>query len=152
MSILIERCGQGGYHGREHVDGLKPRRMSYENGKLDDDGRKRVVTRKQWACDGCGRVLPKGSRVLQWQVWRQVPKTKGKVSTHTFNVKTRLRFCSDCESVIYGCDGRESIRFESDDMLVRRLCERCDEYPFCDKVTYMRKDLPGKVFFGDLPM
>ena len=95
---------------------------------------------KTHRCDGCGRVLPKGSLVTMWSVWRD-------------NLRHRLRFCSDCQGVIYGCETRRSIDFGNDSMgyICREICERCDSFPLCEKVEYLRDGEPGEMFFGDLP-
>ena len=98
--------------------------------------------RKPQVCDGCGAVLPKGSNMLTWAVWSE-------------GEKIRLRFCSRCQGVIYGCDARRSIDlFGEDDCtyICRNICECCDDYPSCGKVDYMRESQPGDLFFGDLPI
>lgn len=87
-------------------------------------------------CDGCGRVLPKGSAVLQWSVWRD-------------GFRNRLRFCSGCRSIIYSCDGRRPLDC-TDDLIVRDMCECCDSFPVCPMVQYLRESKPDDVWFGDL--
>lgn len=95
-----------------------------------------IRTAKAQECDGCGRLLPKGSRMLRWNVWED-------------GYKIRLRFCEDCERVIYGCGSRRSLDF-ADDMMVREVCETCDDFPVCDRVEYLRESERGKIFFGGL--
>lgn len=90
-------------------------------------------------CDGCGRILPKGSIVTIWTVWRD-------------GFKHRLRFCSDCQGIIYGCDERRAIDFQEDfgGCICREICECCSTFPFCEKVEHLRQSRPGDLFFGDL--
>ena len=96
-------------------------------------------------CDGCGRILPSGSEVVMWSVWVE-------------GARYRLRFCSDCQGVIYGCGSREGKRRPIDierdvgTLICRSICECCDEYPVCGKVDYQRESRPGDIFFGDLPL
>ena len=94
-------------------------------------------TSQENRCDGCGRVLPKGSYVLIWSVWR-------------FGRRRRLRFCSGCQSVIYGCDERRSIDMEDESELIRCFCESCDSFPVCDRVEFLKGSRPGDIYFGDL--
>ena len=103
--------------------------------------RRQSKTAQANPCDGCGRVLPKGSIVTIWTVWRD-------------GFKHRLRFCSDCQGVIYGCESRRSIDFHPDTQgyICREICECCDSFPLCEKVEYQRGSEPGELFFGDLPI
>ena len=98
--------------------------------------RKLAKTLQDNPCDGCGRILPKGSRMLIWSVW-------------IHGLRRRLRFCSDCQGVIYGCDSRRPIDVQEDEFLIRDICECCDDYPICVKVDYMREFRPGALWFGD---
>ena len=104
-------------------------------------GTRKVRTAQANQCDGCGRILPKGSVVTLWTVWLD-------------GMKERLRFCSDCSGVIYGCDRRRRVDVASDvhSHMCREMCGCCDEYPFCGKVEYMRESEPGDLYFGDLPL
>ena len=89
-------------------------------------------------CDGCGRTLPKGSKVMMWRLW-----------INGFQRKVRL--CSDCQDVIYGCDREvNGMRMKDDEEhMVREMCGRCDSYPVCQKVKYLKESKPGDVWFGD---
>lgn len=90
-------------------------------------------------CDGCGRILPKGSMALMWSVWSE-------------GSRFRLRFCSDCQSIVYGCKERKPFDVQNEELFVRETCERCDEYPFCGKVEFLKESMPGDLWFGDIPM
>lgn len=106
---------------------------------ISKHGKVLAKTRKLWVCKGCGRLIPKGSHVLVWNMW--------------INRKlNRWRFCSDCQEVIYDCDGREPINYQRDEHLVRDFCKSCDSYPVCDKVEYLRKSKVGDINFADLEM
>ena len=103
--------------------------------------RRKSRTMQPNPCDGCGRIIPKGSLITIWTIWLD-------------GMKHRLRFCSDCQNVIYGCDIRRAIDIRSDlhKHMCREICECCDEYPLCGKVDYQRNSEPGDIFFGDLPV
>lgn len=93
---------------------------------------------KPHICKGCGRYLPRGSWNLLWSVWRD-------------GLKNRLHLCSNCESVIYGCNDREKLDV-TDRYMVRGLCSRCDRYTGCPLVDYQRREHPGEWWFGDLDL
>lgn len=109
----------------------KERRAISRHGKLLSK------IRKNWRCKGCGRVMPKGSWVLLWHVWHDYQQEK-------------WRLCSDCQRIIYECDGRRPICHQQDTYIIRDLCESCDGFPFCDKVDYLRESEPGSLHMGDL--
>ena len=96
-------------------------------------------TRKNHPCDGCGRIIPSHSLVMHWTIW---------IKGHC----RRVRLCTDCQEVIYGCEHRkENIPLNcKDDFMVREACEGCDYFPFCEKVEYLRKQEPGEIWFGDV--
>ena len=102
-------------------------------------GKKLSFINKTHTCNGCGCVLPRGSAILMWSVWKN-----GK--------RHRYRLCSRCQEPIYACDREKMGRhLDSDEKyMVRAMCQTCDTFPVCDKVDYMRKEQPGEVFWGDL--
>lgn len=104
-------------------------------------GNRSCKTRKAHPCAGCGRVLPKGSVVTRWTIWRD-------------GYRHELKLCSDCQEVVYGCDRRPKLDYDpmEEGYMLRNMCERCDYYPTCDKVDYQRREEPGEIFFGDLPL
>lgn len=87
-------------------------------------------------CNGCGRVLPKGSVMLLWSVWRR-------------GFRNRVRLCRDCADIVYGCESRRPLDI-SDQLIIRDLCECCDSFPVCPKVQYLRESEPGELWFGGL--
>ena len=97
-----------------------------------------ITTARVQKCDGCGRTLPKGSKVLRWQVWVD-------------GEKYRVRFCSDCQEVV-SCDVRRPFDIQRDvyTYMCREICEHCDEFPMCAKADYIRGSEVGDVWFGDL--
>lgn len=99
----------------------------------DDKHIKSLKIRK---CDGCGRTLPSGSRTLRWSTFNQ-------------GMTRWMYFCSDCERVIYGCEGHPKMDIDAW-WCVRDVCERCGKLESCDKVGYQRSSEPGDLFFGDL--
>ena len=109
--------------------------MALYNGR----GGKLSKTRANQRCDGCGCICPQGSRMLIWQVWRD-------------GFRDRVRFCLRCRDVINGCDDRRRLDYDADDLMVRDMCERCDSFPFCEKVEYLREEMPGDLYFGGLEM
>lgn len=107
--------------------------------RISKHGKRLSRIMKMQRCKGCGRKLPRGSLMLIWQVWIDYQRE-------------RFRLCSDCQEVIYGCETRRPISHQDDELIVRDLCERCDSFPVCDKVGYLRDSEPGDWFFGDLPI
>lgn len=102
------------------------------------NGRAHVArTRRTNPCDGCGRILPCGSEAMLWSIWSD-------------GFRRRVRLCSDCQEVVYGCSSRRPLDSGSDEHMVRDMCERCDGYPFCERVEYLRGSRPGDIHFGDL--
>lgn len=93
-------------------------------------------TRTVKPCDGCGCVLPKGSMVMLWRIW-----IKG--------LQRKVRLCSRCQDVVYGCAGRAGLDCEHE-FMVRELCESCDSFPVCSRVKYLREENPGEIWFGDV--
>lgn len=96
-----------------------------------------IVIRSNQVCTGCGRRLPKGSRVTAWSCWDD-------------GTNVKARFCSDCSGVIYGCKahGRVFV-YAGDERIVERMCRRCDSFPTCERVEWLRGPHDGW-FFGDL--
>ena len=94
-------------------------------------------TYKPQVCKGCGRRLPKGSYMLIWQVWIDYQRH-------------RFRLCSDCQKIIYGCKDRPPLCHQEHEWIVRGMCQSCDEFPFCDKVEYLRNSVPNDIYLGDV--
>lgn len=89
-------------------------------------------------CDGCGRILPKGSVVLMRSAWSD-------------GFRRRVRLCTDCQGVVYGCELMAGRRLDADaECMVRDVCECCDSFPVCDRVQYLRKQEPGELWLGDV--
>jgi len=93
-------------------------------------------TSKTNACNGCGRILPKGSMMTLWSVWRK-------------GFRHRVRLCSGCRSIVYGCKERRPLDI-GDALIVRDMCECCDSFPLCTRVQYLRDSEPGDMWFGDM--
>lgn len=113
--------------------------MSGLTRRLSKFGKPITRTRSLQRCRGCGRRLPARSWVALWSVWHE-------------GERERMRLCSDCQEVVYGCPDREPICHQRDEWIVRNLCECCDRFPVCEKVEYLRDTRPGDIFFGDLDM
>mgnify|MGYP007135613930 CR=1 FL=1 len=103
--------------------------------RISKYGHKLAKTRTVQRCNGCGRILPKGSLVLLWSIW-------------DFEGRHNVRICQDCERVVYDCEKRRALNWQQDECLVRDLCKCCDLYPWCEKVEYLRNSAEGEVFFG----
>lgn len=104
---------------------------------ISPHGKRLSRTVKPQVCKGCGRNLPKWSWMLIWQVWIDYQRH-------------RFRLCSDCQRIIYECDERPPLSHQDNEWLVRDMCERCDGFPFCDKVEYLRDSKPGDMYLGDV--
>lgn len=104
---------------------------------ISEYGKRLSKTVAPHTCKGCGRILPKNSWMLIWQVWIDYRRE-------------RFRFCSDCQRIIYGCEDRPALCHQENDLLVRDMCERCDGFPLCDKVEYLRTSRPGDLYLGDV--
>lgn len=104
--------------------------------RLSKYGKRLGRLTKNQVCRGCGRRLPSRSWSMIWSVW-----IDGK--------RQWWRFCSDCQDVIYGCDRRRKLD-DGDEFLVRDMCVECADYPFCDKIDWMRGSNTGDWYFGDL--
>lgn len=100
-------------------------------------GKRLGKIRAHQRCNGCGRLLPKSSWMCIWQVW-----SEGR--------RERLRFCSDCQDVIYGCDERKPMHYQDGGNIIRDICRSCDSFPFCERVEYLKGSEPDDWYFGDL--
>jgi hypothetical protein len=106
---------------------------------LSKYGHRLTCTQTIHRCGGCGRMLPIGSFVQQWSIWGDSRK-----------IRHRYWICSQCEDVIYGCNGHDHLNPRETSMLVRYMCRRCDSFPTCERVNWLRESKPGDVWFGDL--
>ena len=100
-------------------------------------GHRLVKTQSMHRCAGCGRVLPVGSFVQTWSIWGKSRR-----------IRHRCWICSQCEDVIYGCDGHAHMTYE--EPMVRTLCGRCAAYPTCERIEWLKDSKPEDVWFGDL--
>lgn len=100
-----------------------------------------IRTRSETVCDGCGRTIPYGSHVIRWNCW-----DRGR--------KVRVRFCRDCERVIYECESHGRVYVYHDDvdkkLLVAKMCRSCDRYLSCPMSEFLRTMGPDDIWWGGL--
>ena len=95
---------------------------------IDTGNPKLTRLRKERPCDGCGRLLPKGSDIHRRHV-------------SEFGERRSMTWCESCWSVMRECgDGKVNIFGEQD---VRQCCLACDDYPLCGTAAYLRDSRPG---------
>lgn len=95
---------------------------------IDTGNPKLTRLRKERLCDGCGRLLPKGSDIHRRHV-------------SEFGERRSMTWCESCWSVMRECgDGKVNIFGEQD---VRQCCLACDDYPLCGTAAYLRESRPG---------
>ena len=104
---------------------------------ISPHGKRLSKTVKPHTCRGCGRILPKQSWMLIWSVWVDF-------------MRERFHLCSDCQRIIYECKERPPLNHQENEWLVRDMCMRCDGFPFCPRVEYIRESKPGDLFLGDV--
>ena len=101
-------------------------------------GKRLSKIRKSQVCNGCGRILPKGSLMMIWQVWIK-------------KKRYRFRFCSDCQKIIYECQKRPPLSYQDNEFLIRDMCQCCNRFPICENVKYLRNSNKGDLHLGDIP-
>lgn len=95
---------------------------------IDRANPKLTRLRKPHECDGCGRVLPKGSDVHRRHV-------------SEYGDRREMTWCESCWRVIGECrTDKVNIAAELD---VRQYCRACDDYPLCGSAAYLRGSRPG---------
>ena len=108
---------------------------------LNPEGAGIIRTAKPQICDGCGRKIPMWSWVIRWNCW-----DRGR--------KIRVRFCKDCEEVIYRCKKHGRVYVYNDGvakkLLVANLCRSCPGYLSCEKAEYLRTMNPDDTWWGGL--
>lgn len=104
---------------------------------MSTNGTSRKISKpyKPHQCNGCGRVIPKGWECLRWSVWFE-------------GARDRLFICADCAEVIYGCKIRPPLSYEDNELLVRDMCSCCDDFPTCEKASYLREKPIGSICFS----
>lgn len=96
--------------------------------RIDRTNPKLTRLRKEMQCDGCGRILPKGSDVHRRQVTE-------------FGERRAMTWCESCWRVIGEC-GRDEVNIAGEQD-VRQCCLACDDYSLCGAAAYLRQSRPG---------
>lgn len=96
-----------------------------------------LKTRTPHSCDGCGRVIPEGSEVVEWDVWLD-------------NLRERIWLCGRCLGIVE-CDARRplDIRRDIHTYFCREICEHCDDYPLCERAEHLQTSEVGSVIYGE---
>ena len=97
-------------------------------------GNELKMVRAPHACSGCGRILPNHS-------WVEI-----RCELHDFTWYKHY-LCSDCQKIIYGCSEAEDYKVPC---AIRSRCRSCDDFPFCDKVDYIRNTSKGDLCLSDV--
>lgn len=97
---------------------------------IDRTNDKTTKIRKPSVCDGCGRVLPKGSLIHRRYI-------------SDYSDKWVFNWCNSCWEIIKKCrsDKIDVFNYES----VREHCEKCDNYSLCELCEYLQNTKPGDV-------
>lgn len=96
--------------------------------RIDLDNPKLTRLRKPCECDGCGRVLPKGSDVHRRHV-------------SDYGDRRAMTWCESCWKVMKKRGVRKVNILSNQD--VRQYCQACDDYSLCDAAAYLRESRPG---------
>lgn len=100
---------------------------------------KKVFTTKDHACKGCGRLIIKHSVVERWDIWIRFGTSKPRPE--------RWWFCSDCSKIANHCEKLGKL-YRNSGWVIRTKCIRCDSFPLCEKVNYLRESNVGDIYLG----